>query len=291
MIHINLDSITPIPDWIQNAKDLTQILKQKADGDRAEFINAKRVDTWGAPSLLESFRRVVGNKCWYSEVPLEGADPNIDHFRPKGDIREVDSQLQPTKVTTPGYWWLAFEYRNYRLTSMHANQRRVDEETEGGKWNFFPVRGARAQMLCEWGEIDEDTLALDPCSASDVALLWFDPYGTPCISQWRKNNITPEDRDRVRVTIWLYHLDKNEIKTKRAAYIEEIRKDLQKANTSYLLWQNTVPKNRMAKNSFDQKVAEIRVKLADNAPFAAAKRCAVRIAMAEYPWIDEFHII
>lgn len=291
MIPINPNRITPPPAWIQKANELKAELCLKAAAERAEFINAKRDDTWGAPSLVQALRNVAGNKCWYSEVPLEGADPNVDHFRPKGDVREIDSELKPTKATSPGYWWLAFEYRNYRLTSMHANQRRVDEDTEGGKWDFFPVRGPRPSELTDWGVIVEDTLALDPCSPSDVALLWFDPNGTPCISQWRTKAITPEDQERVRVTIWLYHLDKSEVSTKRAAYLDDIRKDLLKADASYKLWKSPGSPSLIARDSFNQKVAEIQMKLADDAPFAGAKRCAVRTAIADYPWIDEFQII
>lgn len=291
MIHINPNRITPTPAWLQSANELTQELRLKAAALRADFIKAKRDDTWGAPALVKALRDVAGNKCWYSEVPLEGADPNVDHFRPKGDVREIDSELKPTKATSPGYWWLAFEYRNYRLTSMHANQRRVDEDTEGGKWDFFPVRGARSPELTDWGVIVEDTLALDPCSASDVALLWFDPNGTPGISKSREASITPEDRERVRVTIWLYHLDKGEIHTKRAAYLDDIRKDLSKADAFYKLWKSPLNPSLIAKESFDQKAADIRAKLADDAPFAGAKRCAVRTAITDYPWIDEFQII
>jgi hypothetical protein len=174
---------------------------------------------------------------------------------------------------------------------MHANQRRVDEDTEGGKWDFFPVRGARTAELTDWGVIVEDILALDPCSATDVALLWFDPNGTPGISKSREAYITPEDRERVRVSIWLYHLDKGEIRTKRGAYLDDIRKDLMKADASYKLWKSPVNPSLMAKESFDQKVAEIRAKLADDSPFAGAKRCAVRTAIADYSWLDEFQII
>jgi hypothetical protein len=95
----------------------------------------------------------------------------------------------------------------------------------------------------------------------------------------------------VRVTIWLYHLDKGEISTKRAAFIEDIRKDLLKADAFYKLWKSAVNPSLIARESFDQKAAEIRAKLADDAPFAGAKRCAVRTAIADYPWIDEEQII
>jgi hypothetical protein len=37
-----------------------------------------------------------------------------------------------------------------------------------------------------------------------------------------------------------------------------------------------------------QKIAEIQMKIADRAVFAGAKRCAVRAAIPDYPWIEEF---
>ncbi len=256
-----------------------------------DFIDRKRSETWAAPALLATLRKVVGNKCWYTEAPLDGSDPNVDHFRPKGNVREVDRQLRSTGETAPGYWWLAFEYRNYRFTCAHANQRRVEQDSQGGKWDFFPVRGARALELTDWGVISEDFLALDPCSASDVALLWFDPYGVPGISPSRKKPITPEDRERVDATIWLYHLNMSDLTARRAEHLDEVRLDILKADASHKLWKEVPNPSPNAKESFDQKVAEIRQKIADDAPFAGAKRCAVRTAMATYEWIEEFQVI
>lgn len=292
MIHINLDDVTPGAEWERQAAILTAELKRKPAAERAAFIKQHRKDTWGHPRLLEALRAVVGNKCWYSEVSLEGADPNVDHFRPKGGIREVDTDLQDTGTISPGYWWLAFELRNFRLTSMHANQRRVDETTEGGKWDYFPVRGPRAAEGTEWGCIIEDVLPLDPCSATDVSLLWFDPDGKPSVVRRRGGPPNTAEEERVRVTIWLYHLDKVEIQARRTQYVEDIRKDLRKADAYYKLWNPTSSTpNLQAKNSFDIKVAEIKKKLADNAEFARAKQCAVQTAIVDYAWIEDFNII
>ena len=168
---------------------------------------------------------------------MEGADRNVDHFRPKGQIREVDENLQDTELTSNGYWWLAFNYKNFRLAAMHANQRRVDLTTAGGKWNFFLVRGARAPELTELDVIVEDVLAIDPCSASDIRLLWFDLEGKPSLAaRHREGHNLKENEYRIRATIWLYHLDKVEIQAKRSQYVEEIRVDLGKANTHFKVW-------------------------------------------------------
>lgn len=257
---------------------------------RNAFINtnANRDASWAHPEVLGALRAIAGNKCWYSEVQLDGADPNVDHFRPKGRVREVDADFNHVGNPIDGYWWLAFEPLNYRLAAMHANQRRTDETTAGGKSDYFPVRGARALAQTTWGAIVEDTLALDPCSATDVGLLWFDLDGRPCTSDWKRKP-TASDIERVKVTVWLYHLDKQEIQKSRTNHVQDVQKDLVKADAYFRLWaRDSANPNLQAKQSFDAKIAEIKTKAADRAVFAGAKRCAIRAALLKYEWIDEF---
>jgi hypothetical protein len=55
------------------------------------------------------------------------------------------------------------------------------------------------------------------------------------------------------------------------------------------LWdRDSANPNLQARNSFNQKIAEIGIKIADYAVFAGAKRCVIRAAISEYPWIEEF---
>src|SRR5262245_3823558 len=252
MIFVNPDSVTISPARRASLTALTTQLSNLAVADRADYVNDHRNESWGHPDVLAALRTAVGNKCWYTEVCLEGADPNVDHFRPKGRVREVDEELNVTGLHWDGYWWLAFELLNFRLASMHANQRRVDSDTDGGKWDFFPVRGARATEGTALGAIIEDILPLDPCSKSDVSRLCFDVEGKPCAL----TVATPGDVRRVKATIWLYHLNKSELQARRTAHVQEIQKDLRKANVEHVLWAPTsaVP-NLQAKASFDEKLA------------------------------------
>lgn len=69
---------------------------------RNAFVNSKRGETWGHPEVVRALKQVVGNKCWYSEVSLDGSDPEVDHFRPKGRVVEVDANsLEKTGRTLP----------------------------------------------------------------------------------------------------------------------------------------------------------------------------------------------
>jgi len=268
-------------------KDATSAAAHTDLEDRDAFIERKRDVSWAHPDVLRALRAPVGNKCWYSEVHLDGEDPNVDHFCPKGSVREVNESLEPTGKESVGYWWLAFEPRNYRLACMHSNQRRVDTDTDGGKWDFFPTRKKRAPELTSWEQIEalEDPLPLDPCSRTDTRLLCFDPDGNPCAS----DNATDTDKKRVDASIWLFHLKKKEIRERRRDYVQDIQKDIRKANTEFQLWARGTPAVSLeAKGRFDSKIAEIDLKIASNAVFSGAKRSAVRLAMSKYEWVAEF---
>jgi hypothetical protein len=292
MIFINPNKLSVPAQREEELRVLTEVLLGWPEELRAQFIEGHREEAWGHPEILRALRSIVGNKCWYCETHLEGADPNVDHFRPKGRVREVDRDLNNTKKTSDGYWWLAFDHQNYRLAAMHANQRRIDEDTAGGKWDYFPIRGERTAEGTPWQNIHEDALALDPCAAIDVALLAFDLDGNPCPATTKGRQPDPRDVERVRATIWLYHLTKNEISNRRRDHVQDIRKDLKKADADFRLWDRySANPNLQARASFDQKIAEIKAKVSDRAVFAGAKRCTVRVAIADYPWIEEFNVI
>jgi len=291
MIHIDLSEIKISNDWATNAQKLTDDLASKPLGERSDFINENRDATWGAGELRAALSSLVGHKCWYTEVTLEGADSHVDHFRPKGAVREVDENLKNTKTTLPGYWWLAFELDNYRLTCQHANVRRVDKNTDGGKWDYFPVEGARAVEGIPTSQITERNLILDPASATDVRLLWFDGDGAPSCSKWKRQ---PNDRDeqRVKATIWIYHLNKEEIKGARCKAMQDVKKDVVNANAQFQMWgRDAIAPNEQAKRCFDTQIANIKNKIWDDQAYAGAKRCMLRnlfLQDAKYHWIEEF---
>ncbi|PBJ08056.1 hypothetical protein [Flavobacterium sp. ACN6] len=289
MIYINPTLIKIPHEWEKQASKLKKELYLKDIDQRTAFINSKREESWGHPDILSSLRKIVGNKCWYSEVDLTGADPNIDHFRPKGKVREIDiDSLKISKNESVGYWWLAFDSGNFRLSSMHTNQRRVDENTDGGKWDFFPIDGERAKEKTKLTLINEAVLPFDPCSATDVALMWFGPDGKPGFKDWRRSPTLHEER-RMKVTVWLFHLDKVELATKRSNAMEEIRLALQSADAIYQIWmQKGQNSTDQEKNYFDRALADIKNNVCDEAPFAGAKRCALQMAKSEYLWMEEY---
>ncbi len=169
---------------------------------------------------------------------------------------------------------------------MHSNQRRVDEETEGGKWDFSPVDGARTLEGTEWDLIEEYVLPFDPCCATEMALLWFSPEGTPTLK-----NVSPSDEEvrHLKVTIWLFHLDKKEIAQERTAAVIDIFKDIKAADTAFKIWQQSrAATGSVLKTRFDDAIAKLKSETRETKPFARARQCAVLLSKAEYPWIGEY---
>lgn len=147
--------------------------------------------------LAPYLAKLHNGKCWYSESFNSGSDGNVDHFRPKNRVYEDPDH--------EGYWWLAFDWRNYRYSCQWCNQRRVDtaNSTEGGKWDRFPVFGTfRARQEEDNFEMEEVDL-LDPIDPEDWKLLTFRSDGHPTPASI---NTDTREYKRAEISIQVYHL-------------------------------------------------------------------------------------
>ena len=158
----------------------------KATGDLAALSSDERDRFIDAHSALWSeakryLARVLGRghsdqdfKCWYCEEKTARFDYHVDHFRPKGRVKDRDGQPEP------GYWWLAFDYHNYRLSCQYCNtpHRNDQDDIARGKWDQFPLRAGSARSKVPDDNVeDEIPLLIDPCKQSQVGWLWFDAEG------------------------------------------------------------------------------------------------------------------
>lgn len=145
------------------------VLNESDPQRRSELIEKYR-PRWVA--FRAPFDAYSYGKCWYVECRNPGTDDDIDHFRPKGGVYEEPDH--------PGYYWLAFEWRNLRLSCHRANRPRVNPETgeTGGKAEHFPLINPAARA---YGPSDdwrrEVPALLDPTDPRDPAMLSFKPNG------------------------------------------------------------------------------------------------------------------
>lgn len=194
MRYIDLSKIDPadpeVVAWESHARACLAELEVASDHD-ARSAYLKRHNIWSSfkPILIRYF----GEKCWYSDYSLEGTFGDVDHFRPKNLSVNTDGSV----ILEDGYWWLAYNYLNYRLSCEKCNRSFQD----GGKKDYFPIKDgtcpARYGHPCE-----EEYLLLDPCNENDVSLIGYNEEG----------KVIPLTNDpwlqkRVINSRWIYNLD------------------------------------------------------------------------------------
>lgn len=116
-------------------------------------------------------------KCAYCEAAIvDYQHGDLEHFRPKTGVTDesdrpiflYDPDGQPRldaagePVHHPGYYWLAYDWRNLLPTCVKCNQPAVISGRKVGKHNRFPVDGRHAQRPSEVA--GEKPLLIHPAS-------------------------------------------------------------------------------------------------------------------------------
>jgi uncharacterized protein (TIGR02646 family) len=209
---------------------LTQAWRTMADQAKTEIIAAPTQEARKAilkkvasSTIWRNFYDLLPvnlkRKCWYCEAEDIRADVPVDHFRPKNKVE--DEQLHD------GYWWLAFDWQNYRCACTLCNSRRVFDETAGGKACRFPLENPAERAFTP---TDQDKLRnerpyfLDPFNSDDEKLLWFDNDGLP----EAKPLATVEQQTKVKNSIDIFHLHEAKIVRERNKIRLDIEREVRK---------------------------------------------------------------
>ncbi|MFA0142619.1 hypothetical protein AB4430_12710 [Vibrio kanaloae] len=278
-IDINLIDACKPDDWDVNATQwLTDI--QNAQDKSAEF---KRLGSKWSP-FKDNFINQFGDKCWYSEVKRSNTDFNVDHFRPKGAVKRTKGAYatrvfggKPQKHS--GYWWLAFEPKNYRYSCQYANQPRDN----GGKHDYFPLQNETARV---WGRCSltnhnvEAPVLIDPCVLADVQLLSFEK--SPGMAHSRYDQATDKAKyERVKTSAKCYNLNHKTVKGDRLKVITSVQQDL-------VLLESIHGLPLASKQAMQVNVNNAENRLVDacnrKSPFSAAAVAFVKPKKAE-PWL------
>ena len=169
-------------------KELAKVLKHYA----SDTTKNKPFTGYGAYKLdpvKSALNALFRNKCAYCEIDYGGAPMDVEHFRPKGAVVELDPltfrQIHASFVTKPGYYWLAATWSNLLPCCIDCNRPRsqlflggIDEVS--GKSNYFPlVAGTGRALVPETDpEVIEQRLLLHPCVDDPGKHLEFARKGT-----------------------------------------------------------------------------------------------------------------
>lgn len=229
-----LDVENLLPDgWIERAIDLNNQLEGKTREEKAKIFKDNPI--W--QDLLVQLKQLSNNKCWYSEAQEVMSDMDVDHFRPKMESLQINIDGQ--KIVRDGYWWLAYDWKNYRLSSIYSNRLRKDKHSVDkksyGKGSYFPLRDGCNAASCIDEIDDEIILLLDPINPNDPDLLFFTEEGIaiPSVSEEEE----PWNFKRANVSIDLYHLNHTPLKEARQVVwnycqrkIDDLKEVLRKTN-------------------------------------------------------------
>jgi len=164
-------------DWLTKSSEFRdELIKLDVAGDiaaRNQYID-DHSSHWGK---LKLWLKVLSKgKCWFTEVRELYSHYDVEHFRPKKEAKNIDKSVRD------GYWWLAFDYTNFRLCGNVGNRKK-------GSW--FPLQdGSICSTFARQREESEDAYFLDPTDEDDVNLIAFDEEGKaipdPKASVWDK---------------------------------------------------------------------------------------------------------
>lgn len=220
MIYVFQDQ-TKIPTaWLEKVEALQVEMDTLQDADARKAFIDRHSRVWG--EIKNHLLEMSAGKCWYTEAPDAVSDWHVDHFRPKKRALDAD------KTEHEGYYWLAFDWKNYRIAGSYPNSPHRDQaEVTRGKWDYFPLAGGSPRASWENRDCSvEQCLLLDPINPDDPKLMTFDETGYSRASAPEVGVI----QKRVETTVNCLNLDSVRLVRARqqkwretAEWIEELR--------------------------------------------------------------------
>jgi len=209
MRFVDLDKLRLPTAWLANAKKLqSEIEALSTIAEKLAHIDANPI--WQDKTLFKALSDLMNGKCWYSEAQDLMSDRDVDHFRPKKRAKNLNN------VERDGYWFLAYDWENYRFSSIYSNRLRKDKFSEDdlsyGKGIFFPLKDGTNAALTKRQLLDERPYLIDPTKKTDASLVSFNSFGkvipnVPKAFLW--------DRERVSASTTYYHLNHSPLKEAR----------------------------------------------------------------------------
>jgi len=197
---------TPPADWIADAEAATEQLYDPANEDKRQEVIEKYKGLWTDDRIRNWLLQQFNNKCWYTEAYDSVSSYHVDHFRPKGKVKNLDGNEEE------GYWWLAFDWKNYRICGQLINVK---------KQHLFPItEGARANATDPISLRLEAPLIIDP-TTDQARLITYEKDEDACIAI-PSAGVNKSEESRAEKTIELLGLNlRDRLNQKRAEYWEK----------------------------------------------------------------------
>jgi hypothetical protein len=301
MIYIDTSTFTPNKNWVNKADTLyLTLLSLKNIEEKLAFIKANE-SFWGEIKNELPFC----DKCWISEAKESVSPYTIEHFRPKSSVtrvglkvlkdadinRFVEQARRDWLTSRPknkglGYWWLAFNYRNFRICGSRINN------TKGTRFPLF--HGSKVCYTENQDITEEQVVLLDPTNEEDPKLITFDPDGSvnPA-SDLDENNF---HRSLVSITIYGLNAIPPLVEHRKTKW-EDCLNLIKDINSYYPVIEPFIysdvesvlpPHIQTQLGRFNSKIEQLRSYISPESEFSAvAKTCLLSYKMV-YNWINDY---
>lgn len=195
---------TPPQDWIDDAKAVTDKLRAAtSETERADIIKENE-SLWIDNRIRDWLLKQFNNKCWYTEASESVSPIHVDHYRPKGRVKDLDGK------ESAGYWWLAFDWSNYRISGHLINSKK--------SVSFPIVEGARAREFDVVTLKLEAPLLIDPLK-EEARLISYEKTDEDICEALPSADISNAEKFRAEKTIELLGLNRlSKLNRKRAEF-------------------------------------------------------------------------
>jgi uncharacterized protein (TIGR02646 family) len=254
MRHIPLKKKKPDDAWLKKAEKLIKELEDAPDKAARDDIIDDNKKVWG--ELKQWLLSLSHDKCWFSEAKDCFSHFEVEHFRPKKTATDADG------TTHDGYWWLAFDWRNFRICGNAGNRK---------KGTFFPLRSGCRRVRVGGDLRTEDPQLLDPADEDDPNLITFDVEGNaipvPGVSTW--------DRTRVEYSVDRCKLDFPPLMDKRKTIWAECWSRIQAYLVELQLYDESGGTNLIARTQSKEKANAIREMIREEQELSAVARACI----------------
>jgi hypothetical protein len=154
---------------------------------------------------------LFNNKCWYSEAQESVSPYHVDHFRPKGRVTDDLSD-----DVSDGYWWLAFNWTNYRMCGDLLNVKKND---------VFPFADSTRATHSDPTSVNKECpILIDPLVEEEARLISYEWRDVETCVAIQSGDVTPEQAARVDRTIKILGLNRlPRLNEKRAQFWDKCK--------------------------------------------------------------------
>ena len=204
---------TPPADWLADAQEYTDELNAATGKKERDLIIKKYESLWTDDRIRDWLLAQFSNKCWYTEAKESISPIHVDHYRPKGRLR-VDYADEGVE----GYWWLAFDWNNYRIAGWLINSKKND---------VFPILHGSRALPGDAASLElECPVLIDP-RREEARLISYEKQDEEVCIAVRAAGIDATDGFRVDKTIEVLGLNiRVKLNQKRAEYWDRCSEEI-----------------------------------------------------------------